>query len=113
MSGPLANHRPGSKPMIFEGMPVMQARRRIRPGGVHKDGRCVEWIEYTQMVPVCVLDYAKPADRPSKHARGRIRPRTKAERTRMAGIRRRAVQARKSMTIDINRYAAMFDEVAV
>jgi len=50
-------------------------------------------------------------DRPSKHARGRTRPRTRAEQARMANIRRRAIQARKSMTVDMNRYAAIYDEL--
>jgi hypothetical protein len=119
MSGALVTHRPGSKPLIIDGTPVLKfdkygkavMRHVLRPGGVYKNGRCVEWQVLSYVATRHVLNHVEAPDRPSKHARGRTRPRTRAERTRMANLRARAVQARKSMTIDINRYAAIYDEL--
>jgi hypothetical protein len=83
------------------------------PGGVYKDGRCVEWNHVEVPCAYHVLTYITPADRPSKHARGRMRPRTKAERTRARNLQARFVQISKTMTVDHNTLRAIHDEVAV
>lgn len=123
MSGALAQHRPGSKPLFDDhGLPVYKVpkedpghypfdlsaiQRTLYPGGTWKDGRCQDYRLMIELRQRHVLDYLTEGHRPSKHARGRMRPRTAAERTRFAGLMRRAVQARKSMTVDLNRLAAM------
>jgi hypothetical protein len=84
-------------------------RAVLTPGGVFKNGRCVEWK--VSFVPRFrhVLDYTPPIHFPSKHARGRIRPRTKAEAARAARLRARFVQISKTLTVDANRMAAMVE----
>lgn len=113
MSGPLAAHRTGNRPLFEDGEPVYKKdalgwvyRWVTKPGGVHEDGRCVEWRH--ELVPVQrhVLDYSPQIHRPSKHAAGRTRPRTPAERRRVAGLEARMTQFQKRFQLDLNRMAA-------
>lgn len=116
MSGALAQYRPWSRPLIIGGEPVWKTdehgnivtRQVSVPGGVYKNGRCVEWrvVEVPQVAHV--LDHVKPADRPSKHAKGRMRPRTRAEQRRAERLRARFVQVSKSVTVDQQFLSGLF-----
>jgi len=117
MSGPLAQHRTPVKPQFIKFgdniIPVFKGLRRIvRPGGVFRNGRCVEWHITTEPRPAYVLDYSPQYHRPSKHARGRMRPRTGKERRRLAGVEARAVQASKSLSEDQKAYLIFRDELS-
>lgn len=115
MSGTLPQYRPASRPLYIDGTPVYKfdkygqpvMRSVVRPGGVWKNGRCTEWLVSSELVVRHEFVPRVEADRPSKHARGRMRPRTKAEQKRFRALHARIVQSRKSMTVDINRLAAM------
>lgn len=115
MSGTLPQYRPANRPLYIDGTPVYKfdkygqpvMRSVVRPGGVWKNGRCVEWLVSSELVVRHVLSYIEPAERPSKHARGRIRPRTRAEQRRAERLVARATQVRKSLTIDLQHIAAM------
>lgn len=108
MSGALAQHRPANKPMEIGGVPVLKfdkygkpvMKHVLKPGGTYVNGRCVDYqvlryvaTRHENVPPV-------EQNRPSKHAKGRIRPRTAAERTRFRRLASRAVQAQKSLTVD-------------
>lgn len=124
MSGTLPQYRPGSKPLVIGGQVVYRTpnpdvfpvidghniKRTLRPGGLYKNGRCIEWTVQLDLRPVHVLSYTLPADRPSKHARGRIRPRTRAEQRRAENRIRRFTQISKTMTVDQNTLRAIHDE---
>jgi hypothetical protein len=113
MSGTLAQHRPGSRPLFIGGQAVYKVpagpmdwhatRRTLKPGGLYENGRCIEYTVQLELRQRHVLDYSPEYHRPSKHARGRIRPRTAKERRRVAALMRRATQARKTFAIDIQR----------
>lgn len=107
MSGTLPQYRPESRPTDeVTGVKVI-----LKPGGVFKNGRCVEW-RYT-FVPRYRHELTPRLDvvRPSKHARGRIRPRTAKEQRRARNRIARFTQISKSFTIDQNTMRAMHDEV--
>jgi hypothetical protein len=120
MSGPLAQHRPGNRPLVIDGIPVLKFDNRgepvwkhvLKPGGTYVKGRCVDYQVLRYVATRHVLTYITPADRPSKHAKGRIRPRTKAEQTRARNLQARFVQISKTMTVDHNTLRAIHDEVA-
>lgn len=126
MSGTLPQYRPGNKPLFIGGQAVYRTpdgnlsplldshniKRTLRPGGTWKNGRCVEYTVQLDLRQVHVLDYTPEYHRPSKHARGRIRPRTKAERTRARNLQARFTQISKSHTVDHNTLRAIHDEVA-
>lgn len=119
MSGALAQHRPANKPMEIGGVPVLKFdkygkpvwKHVIKPGGIYKDGRCTEYqvLRYVAARHENVLPVEQ--NRPSKHARARMRPRSADEQRRYSRALGRAVQAGKSMTVDHNRYGAIFDEM--
>lgn len=115
MAGPLPEHRTPNRPLFDEdGRPVWKRDRHgviqlkyvTRPGGSYKDGRCVEYVCGTEFVQRHVLDHTPQRHHPSKNARGRTRPRTRAEQTRVSGLQARMTQLSKSYTIDANRLAA-------
>lgn len=108
MSGPLAQHTPAQVPTDE----IIGVKHVLSPGGLYENGRCVEWkVTYVPKYRHELVPLVEPV-RVSKHARGRIRPRTKAEQTRARGLQRRFVQLSKTMTVDHNRMRAMHDEVA-
>lgn len=119
MSGALAQHRPANKPMSIGGVPVLKFDNRgepvwkhvLKPGGTYVNGRCVDYqvLRYVATRHENVLPVEQ--NRPSKNARGRIRPRTAKEQRRHARLAARATQASKSMTIDVNRLGAVYDEL--
>jgi len=104
MSGTLPHYRPAQvRTGKLKGFTFS-----TRPGGIYKDGRCVEWFH--DVVPVYYHDLVPrvEAQRPSKHARGRMRPRSPKEQQRMASIARRATQLQKSWTIDRQTLSGLF-----
>lgn len=108
MSGPLAQHCPAQVPTDE----IIGVKHVLSPGGVYKNGRCVEWnVTFVPRYRQTLVPRIEPA-RPSKHARGRIRPRTKAEQTRARNLTARFVQLSKTMTVDHNTLRAIHDEVA-
>lgn len=108
MSGPLAQHCPGQRATDE----IIGVRHVLSPGGVYENGRCVEWqVTFVPKFRHVLVPLVEPV-RVSKHARGRIRPRTKAEQVRARGLQRRFVQLSKTMTVDHNAMRAMHDEVA-
>jgi hypothetical protein len=120
MSGALAQHRPASRPLVSPtGLPVLKfdkhgrptRRHVLKPGGTYVNGRCVDWQVLEYFATRHVLDYRPQQHRPSKHARGRMRPRTAKEQRRAERLSARAMQASKSMTIDVNRLGAVYDEL--
>lgn len=114
MSGPLAAHRTGNRPLVIGGETFVKTdnhgniltRWVTKPGGTYKDGRCIEWQHFEVPRLVHVLDYSPQPHRPSKHAAGRTRPRTPAERRRVAGLEARMTQFQKRFQLDLNRMAA-------
>lgn len=127
MSGALAQHRPANKPLFDDhGLPVYRVpkegpghypfdwkavKRTLHPGGLWKKGRCQDYSVTIELRQQHVLVPAVEQNRPSKHARGRIRPRTPAERRKSSALRARFAQISKTMTVDHNRMRAIHDEV--
>lgn len=119
MSGALAQHRPANKPMEIGGVPVLKfdkygkpvMKHVLRPGGVYKDGRPTEYqvLRYVATRHENVLPVEQ--NRPSKHARARMRPRTADEQRRYDRAMARAVQASKSMIVDFTKLRAVYDEM--
>ena len=108
MSGPLAQHCPAQVPTDE----IIGVRTIMRPGGLYENGRCVEWrFTFEPRYRMKLVPRIEP-NRVSKHARGRIRPRTKAEQTRARNLAARFTQISKTVTIDHNRMRAIHDEVA-
>lgn len=108
MSGTLPEHRPAQVATDE----IIGVRHVLSPGGVYKDGRCVDWkITYVPRYRQALVPRIEPA-RTSKHARGRIRPRTAKEQRRAAGLQARFTQISKTVTIDHNTMRAIHDEVA-
>ena len=115
MSGPHASHRTPNRPLFTgSGEPVYKEDKHgivlkwvTVPGEIYKDGRCVDWRHYQVPVQRHVLAPAFEAYRPSKHSRGRIRPRTAAERRRAASLTARGVRASKSITLLVHRQNAL------
>jgi hypothetical protein len=119
MSGTLPQYRPASKPLVIGGETIYRQptpdtwpaldpaiKRTLKPGGVYRNGRCVEWTVRLDLKPVHVLTPRVEAQRTSKHARGRIRPRTADEQRRAERRRARFAQIMKTYTIDAQRMAA-------
>lgn len=106
MSGTLPQYRPGNRPTghikldNYAGGEIW--KHRLVPSGFWANGRPREYLIAYEPVMAHVLDYSPQPHYPSKHARARIRPRTDKERRRMAAVNRRAIQASKSITVDIN-----------
>ena len=105
MSGALPQYRTPSRPTGE----IKGFKHVLRPGGVYKDGRCVEWI--IDYVPVFrhVLAYPPESHRPSKHRNG-LRPRTPKERREAERNRARRIQISKSITVDENTLGAIYDD---
>ena len=119
MSGPLAQYRTPSKPLVIGGQPVLKFDKHgkpewkyvLKPGGTYVNGRCVDYQVLRYVATRHVLDYTPEHHWPSKHARGRVRPRTNAERQRAQRLRARFTQVSKSMTVDSNKLGAIYDEI--
>ena len=126
MSGAHSLYRTASRPLFIGGQPVFKQptgptdwhaiRRTIRPvpeqrTRFNKD--ITEWTLQIELRQVHVLDYVEPEIRPSKHARGRMRSRTKTEQRRYRALYRKYVQMAKSQTVDTNRLRALHDELAL
>jgi hypothetical protein len=108
MSGPLAQHCPAQR----ETDEIIGVKHVLSPGGVYKDGRCVEWnITFVPRYRHVLVPLVEPV-RTSKHARGRIRPRTAKEQRRAEALLARFAQISKSHTVDHNTLRAIHDEVA-
>lgn len=109
-----------SKPLFVGDVPVYKFDNRgnlvtkwvTLPGGTYKNGRCVEWRHFQVPVQRHVLDYTPAPHFPSKHARGRMRPRTSAEQRRYRRLNARITQLQKTMTVDARRFGVIFDEVS-
>ena len=107
MSGALSQYRTPSKPMVVggqtvvkldsEGRPVM--KHKLIPGPVSKDGRPTGYQVLEYPATLHVLDYASEYHRPSKHARGRIRPRTPEEQRRARALQARFERASRKVTL--------------
>jgi len=82
-----------------------------KPGGTYVKGRCVDYETGRYIATRHVLDYTPEHHFPSKHARGRVRPRTNAERQRAQRLRARFTQVSKSMTADSNKLGAIYDDI--
>lgn len=121
MAGPHAQFRTPSKPLVVGGEVILRQpsgpmdwqsiRRILTPGGLHKDGRCVDWNGMVEVKPFQVLDHHPAMHRPSKNARGRIRPRTAAEQAQFQRRQARLVQLQKTMTVNATQFGAIYDEV--
>lgn len=119
MSGAISQHRPGNRPLIVDGQPVIKLDRhgrpvmkhRLIPGPVSANGRPTEYQIFEYPATMHVLDYAPEYHRPSKHARGRIRPRTRAEQRRAENLQARFVRASKRIT-ELRKQGGIVDELA-
>lgn len=119
MAGPLPEYRTGNRPLIINGVPVHKRNNRgevvlkrvLKPNGEYRNGRPTGYT--VQTYPAIRHETVPRLDpvRPSRHARGRIRPRTAAERTRVARMERKVVQYSKSDTVDRAKLTAFYDEV--
>lgn len=108
MSGTLPEHRPAQVATDE----IIGVSHVLKPGGLWKNGRCVDWnIELVPRYRHVLKPRIEPA-RTSKHARGRMRPRTRAEQTRARNLMARFAQLSKTRTIDHNTMRAIHDEVA-
>lgn len=120
MSGAHSQHRTGNRPLFIEGIPMYKLDKNgdivtrwvTTPGGVYENGRCVEWNHEEVPVMMHVLDYSPEIHRPSKNARGRIRPRTPKQRRRVRNLQARATRISKRITLDANALAAELREAA-
>jgi hypothetical protein len=114
VSGAHAFYRTPSKPLVIGGQVVLQTpadpmdwsaiRRTLRPTRppVWRNGKLAAFDVFYDLKPVQVLDYVEPETRPSKHRRGRMRPRTKTEQRRYRAMMAKVTQAHKTSTIDQN-----------
>jgi hypothetical protein len=91
--------------MIVDGAVVIKVdkygrpelKHSLVPGPESKNGRPTEYQVVTSFVTRHVLDYGSEYHHPSKHARGRIRPRTAAEQRRAVALQARFVRASKRL----------------
>lgn len=119
MSGALAQHRPANKPMEIGGVPVLKfdkygkpvMKHVLKPGGTYANGRCTDYQVLTYVATRHENVPAVEQNRPSKHARGRTRPRTPAEQKKTSALLARFAQISKSHTIDRSTLRAIHDEV--
>jgi hypothetical protein len=123
MSGPHSQHRTPNRPLIIGGVPVLKFQRRAdgtiepvwkyyaKPGGTYVKGRCVDYETGRYVATRHVLDYRPQPVVVSKHARGRTKPLSRAERASRDREYARLVQARKSLQLDRNAVSSMFDEI--
>jgi hypothetical protein len=119
MSGPHSQHRTPNKPLIIGGVPVPKFQRRAdgmiepvwkyyaRPGGTYVRGRCVDYETGRYIATRHVLDYRPQPVIPGKHARGRTKPLSRADRASRDRDRARTIQAMKSATIDASKLHMM------
>lgn len=107
MSGAHSQHRTGNRLLVIDGTPVIKTDKygrpvktyKLIPGPVNVDGRPAEYQVFETFATRHVLDYSPAPHYPSKHARGRIRPRTAAEQRRARSLQARFVRASKNFTL--------------
>lgn len=120
MSGAHSQHRTANRPLVIDGTPVIKTGKDGRPvkthtlipGPVNVDGRPAEYQVFETFATRHVLDYSPAPHWPSKHARGRIRPRTRKEQRRARSLQARFVQLSKRVTV-LQTRGAVFDEAQV
>lgn len=114
MSGAHSQHRTPNVEQVINGVPVIKfdshgrptRKHKLVPGQLNVDGRPAEYQVLEYFATRHVLDYRPAYHRPSKHAGGRTRPRTRAEQRTYRNRVRRLTQIRKTLTVDTNRLAA-------
>lgn len=119
MSGAHSQFRTGNRPLFDEsGEPVLKLDSQGRPVQEHRlvpipryeNGRPVGYTVIETFAQRHVLDYSPAQHFRSKHARGRIRPRTRAEQRRAAALQARFVRLSKRVTV-MQQQGVVFDEV--
>ena len=115
MSGPHAQYRTPSRPLIFNGVPVLKfdkhdrpdMRYVLQPGGTYVKGRCVDYQVLSYVATRHVLDYRPQPVVIGKHAGGRTKPANAARRAKLKSFNQRLVQLQKTMTIDASKLHMM------
>lgn len=113
MSGAHSQFRTGNRPLVIDGEPVTKTDNHGRPvkayklipSGYNADGRPAEYHVFETFAVRHVLDYTPAPHFPSKNARGRTRPRTRAEQRRATRLLARFAQLSKNSTLAQQREA--------
>lgn len=104
MAGTLSQHRPVSIPTgnqkfdEHEGEYVW--RRVLKPSGFNVNGRPREYTVRFEPVMEHILHPVIEPNRPGKHSRGRIKPRTAAQKAHVRRLTAQMVQFQKRATLD-------------